>query len=60
MLLKGKTHQAGTLSIYVPARFGIPVLDGSNAQITHMDSIPGGQRIEVAVHGSYGVHILGK
>jgi len=58
MLLKGRTHHPGTVIIYIPARFGTPVLNGHNAVISHTEAISGGLRVEVSVKGSYMIHIL--
>ncbi len=60
LLLKGHTRHPGTVSIYIPERFGMPVLDGSNAVITRTETISGGLRVDVAVHRWYRVHVLGK
>ena len=60
LILKGHTHHSGAVSIYIPARFGVPVLDGCNAVITHTETVSGGIRAEIAVHGKYRLHILGK
>ena len=60
LLLKGHTRYPGVVSIYIPARFGMPVLDGSNADITHTETVSGGLRADISVNGRYRVHILGK
>ena len=60
MCLKGRSRHAGTVSVYIPARFGMPVVDGRNAAISKTETIAGGICAEVAVHGKYVVHVLGR
>ena len=58
--MKGHSRKPGVVSIYVPQRFGTPALDVRNASISHAEVIAGGQRLDIAVHGRYRIHILGK
>lgn len=61
LLLKGHSRKAGTIRIYFPSRFGEPKLeDGGNARISHTEIVAGGRLIDVAVHGRYRLHILGR
>ena len=60
LVLKGHTRHTGTMSIYIPARFGMPVLERTNTAITRTEKVSGGIKADIEVHGKYRVHILAK
>ena len=60
MQVKGRCNRGGIVSIYIPQRFGMPVLDGRNAVITKTEEVAGGICAEVSVHGKYLLHVLGR
>lgn len=60
LLLKGHTRKQGTVSIYIPARFGTPKLaPNPHATISQITPTAAGHRMDVSVRGRYRVHVLG-
>ena len=57
LLLKGRTHKPGTVTLWIQGRFGKPVIAGNNIDNIKIDSVVGGYKAEVRVKKKYEIRV---
>ncbi len=57
MVLTATTTKEGTTELWIPNRFGNPIITGTNATLKELRTVSGGYIAEVSVSGSYTVNV---
>lgn len=57
MHLEATTSSEGTTELWIPSRFGTPVVSGSNATLEKTTTVSGGYIASVKVNGSYTIDV---
>jgi hypothetical protein len=57
MHLEASGSGEGVTELWVPARFGTPVVTGSNASLKELVTVDGGYKVSVNVSGAYTIDV---